>query len=118
LIIATSTITSLSNTELAHLLSHTLAHMLLQHRRELESITHLVLPFIWTITLLDLRMFLGQLPLLWVIGKVYEKRLDGKDGKLETEANRMAEKMAENAGFGRVVAGQEDRWACGGQART
>jgi hypothetical protein len=47
-----------------------------------------------------------------------EKRLDGKDGKLETEANRMAEKMAENAGFGRVVAGQEDRWACGGQART
>lgn len=118
MIITTSTITSLSKTELAHLLSHTLAHMLLQHRRELESISPLVLPFMWTITLLDWRMFLGQLPLLWVIGKVYEKRLDGKDGKLETEANRMARKIAENAGFGKVVAGQEDRWGCGCQVRT
>jgi hypothetical protein len=63
-------------------------------------------------------MFLGQLPLLWVIGKVYVKRLDGKDGKLETEANRMARKIAENAGFGKVVAGQEHRWKCGGQVRT
>jgi hypothetical protein len=70
LIIATSTITSLSNTELAHQLSHPLAHMLLEHRRELESITHLVLPFMWTITFLDLRMFLGQLPLIWVIERL------------------------------------------------
>ena len=95
------------------MLSHILAHVLLQHRREIESIPHLILSFMWTITFLDWRMFLGQLPLLWVIEKLYYKRLDGKDGKLEVEAARMAGKLTENAGFGKAIEGQEGRWACG-----
>jgi hypothetical protein len=53
-----------------------------------------------------LRMFLGQLPLLYVIGKVFEKRLDGKDRKLENEANRMAGKITENAALVRRVPGK------------
>jgi Zn-dependent protease with chaperone function len=109
LIIGTTIISSLSDTELAHLLSHSIAHLLLQHRRENESLLHLITPFVWTFPVLDWKMYFAQVPILWVFGNYYGKRLREKQ---EEEAERMAARMVENAGFVKVVGGLDGFWRC------
>jgi len=114
LIISTSTISSLSNVELVHLLAHSLAHLILQHRRECESFTPLLSPVVWTLFLVGLKLYVAQWAVLWVGLEVYERRLEKV---FEAEANRMAQILSEKAGVGGLIAGEEARWGCGGKVR-
>jgi hypothetical protein len=50
-----------------------------------------------------------QFPILWVLSATYGKRLQGKQ---EAEAERMAVKITEKAGFEEVIGGLDARWRC------
>lgn len=46
---------------------------------------------------------------MWVLSATYRKRLQGKQ---EAEAERMAVKITEKAGFQEVIRGLNERWRC------
>jgi len=114
LIIATSTISALSNVELVQLLAHSLAHMLFQHRREVQSLPHLINPFLFTIIFLNFELWIAQCAVVWFGTKLYGRSLERV---FEAEANRMARKLSEKAGLGDLAADDEGRWGCGGKVR-
>lgn len=52
-------------------------------------------------------IYFAQFPILWVLSATYGKRLQGKQ---EAEAERMAVKITEKAGFEEVIGGLDERW--------
>jgi membrane protein implicated in regulation of membrane protease activity len=66
-------------------------------------------PFLATIIFFNWRIYLAQFPILWVLSATYVKRVHSKQ---EAEAERMAVKMTEKAGFEEVIGGLDERWRC------
>jgi len=107
-IITTITIAHHSDSELAYLLSHSLAHLRLRHKREQDSREQLLTPFFSTIIFLDLKMYLAQWPLLWMLETYYF----GKNNrKQEMEAEWLATAICDMAGVG-VPTGKREGLMC------
>ena len=96
-ILNTSSITFCThNSELAQLISHEIAHVLLEHRRESMSHSSIYTPIMWTLITLDWKMLVGQLFILvglefFVLGETAQAR--------EFEADRLGMILAAKAGF-------------------
>ncbi|KAG4430537.1 hypothetical protein IFR05_013975 [Cadophora sp. M221] len=96
-ILNTSSITFCTHdSELAQLISHQLAHVLLEHRRESMSHFSIYTPIMWILITLDWKMLVGQLFILggldfFVLGKAAQAR--------EFEADRLGMILAAKAGY-------------------
>jgi predicted Zn-dependent protease len=85
-----------SDDELAHAISHEMAHVILEHRREYESKSRLWTPLAWTILTGSVWAFLGGIPIMlalenwvyWDLERVHE-----------LEADRLGVKLAVKAGY-------------------
>jgi Zn-dependent protease with chaperone function len=96
-ILNTSSITFYTHdSELAHLIAHQIAHVLLEHRRESLSHFSIYTPIMWILITLDWKMLVGQLFILggldfFVLGKAAQAR--------EFEADRLGMILAAKAGY-------------------
>ncbi|KAL2075244.1 hypothetical protein VTL71DRAFT_187 [Oculimacula yallundae] len=95
-IVSTGTLTKLSDEELAHLICHDLAHILLNHRREQHSAGQFWTPILFTLIFLDWKMLIGQIVLIFGADHWWYK---GVQGKQEVEADRLGMRLAAKAGY-------------------
>ncbi|KAE9376373.1 hypothetical protein N431DRAFT_331240, partial [Stipitochalara longipes BDJ] len=84
------------DSELAQLIAHQIAHVLLEHRREGMSHFSIYAPIMWILITLDWKMLVGQLFILggldfFVLGKAARAR--------EFEADRLGVILAAKAGY-------------------
>jgi predicted Zn-dependent protease len=85
-----------SDDELAHAISHELAHVLLEHRREYDGKSRLWTPLAWTLLTGSVWAFLGGIPIMLALENwVYW----GLEQVHELEADRLGMKLAVKAGY-------------------
>jgi predicted Zn-dependent protease len=85
-----------SDDELAHAISHEIAHVLLEHRRERESKSRLWTPLALTVFTGSVWVFVGAIPIVVALEQwVYW----GLDRVRELEADRLGMKLAVKAGY-------------------
>ncbi|PVH73854.1 hypothetical protein DL98DRAFT_468715 [Cadophora sp. DSE1049] len=94
-----------SGEELAQLLCHEIAHVLLNHRREVHSQGDIWTPVLFTLIFLDIKMLVGQVAILYGLERWWYK---GVGEKREIEADRLGMRLAVKAGY--VSGGASRAW--------
>lgn len=85
-----------SDDELAHAISHELAHVLLEHRRENDSRNRLWTPLAWNFLTANVWAFIGGLPIMVAL----DSWVDWNSERVhELEADRLGMKLAVEAGY-------------------